>query len=495
MSTVNKVCVLLALLAVIASVNCQAQCPAGQMDADVLILGAGMAGLGAAETFSENGIDNFLIIDQRDKIGGRVQTAEFGGGIVELGPQWLAFADEDPTDIRHPFYEYVNRCNITLHENFFGGGGMINYNRTGHNIGEELAPEFERYNRARSLEVIAQVLSGLPEDEDISVAQGLRIGGWDPRTQLQEHVEQLAFDQPFSFPTSRASYRDYLTPELFMPRFFSFANTPRSRTVVNYPEGYSAIPRCLAEEFLVENDPRLILDTAIVEIEWGDDCICAISRAGEKYCAPYAILTFSLGELQKGFVKFTPPLPMIKNITLNQLENGHFLKIYIAFNETFWDDDVDSISYFNELRGRDYYPFFVTWGTLFPQRSHVLEAIVVGLDESKRIAYQDPEITRQEIYEVMRDIYGDKASEPVDILLNDFIANPYFYGNIFEPAVGVGPRQYDEMNAPCGNLYFSGDGMDIIHHSTAHAALFHGRKTAARIVDILQGPLDGKLHC
>ena len=69
------VCCLISLL--IVSVNSQAQCP-DQMDADVLVLGAGMAGLGAAETLSRNGITNFLIIEQRDKIGGRVQTAEFG---------------------------------------------------------------------------------------------------------------------------------------------------------------------------------------------------------------------------------------------------------------------------------------------------------------------------------------------------------------------------------------------------------------------------------
>ena len=80
--------VIAVVLALVSSVRSQAQCP-GQMDADVLILGAGMAGLGAAETLSQAGIDNFLIIDQRDQVGGRVQTAEFGGGIVELGPQWL----------------------------------------------------------------------------------------------------------------------------------------------------------------------------------------------------------------------------------------------------------------------------------------------------------------------------------------------------------------------------------------------------------------------
>lgn len=69
MSTAKVVAVVMATL--VCSVSSQAQCP-GQMDADVLILGAGMAGLGAAETLSQTGIDNFFIIEQRDQIGGRV---------------------------------------------------------------------------------------------------------------------------------------------------------------------------------------------------------------------------------------------------------------------------------------------------------------------------------------------------------------------------------------------------------------------------------------
>ncbi len=263
-------------------------------------------------------------------------------------------------------------------------------------------------------------------------------------------------------------------------------------SVLNYPEGYFAIPRCIADEFLFENDPRLILNTAIAEIEWGDDCVCTISRAGQRYCAPYAILTFSIGELQNGFVKFTPALPFIKDVTLNQLEMAHFLKVYVAFNETFWDVDVNGITYFNELRGREYYPFFAPWGADFPQRTHVLQAFVMGLDESKRIAYQDPEITRREIAEVMRDIYGDRASEPVDIVVNNFIANKYFFGNLLGVAVGVGRRQFDEMNTPCGNLFFSGEAISFDFHSLVHGALIHGRETAERIVKILQGPIKSK---
>ena len=61
----------------------------------------------------------------------------------------------------------------------------------------------------------------------------------------------------------------------------------------------------------------------------------------------------------------------------------------------------------------------------------------------------------------MRDIYGERASEPVDIMVNNFIANPYFFGNILTQAVGVDRRQFDEMTVPIGNLYFSGDSINF----------------------------------
>ncbi len=179
--------VILLLLTLIADVRSQAQCP-GQMDAEVLILGAGMAGLGAAETLSKNGINNFLIIDQRDKIGGRVQTEKFGGGIVELGPQWVIAADRNvPEDMQNPLLEIVRRCNITVHD--LGGRGLVSYNRQGESIALQLAPEFGNYQAALAPDVVQRVLDALPEDEDLSFSQGLRIGGWNPRTQLQEHVE------------------------------------------------------------------------------------------------------------------------------------------------------------------------------------------------------------------------------------------------------------------------------------------------------------------
>lgn len=62
-------------------------------DASVLILGGGVAGVIAARTLHERGHDNFLIVEARDELGGRMQTKTLGTGnhsfTVEQGPNWV----------------------------------------------------------------------------------------------------------------------------------------------------------------------------------------------------------------------------------------------------------------------------------------------------------------------------------------------------------------------------------------------------------------------
>ena len=55
------------------------------LDVDVLIMGAGMAGITAAKTLYDGGVTNILILEGTDRIGGRIRNAEFGGVTVELG--------------------------------------------------------------------------------------------------------------------------------------------------------------------------------------------------------------------------------------------------------------------------------------------------------------------------------------------------------------------------------------------------------------------------
>ena len=55
----------------------------------VAIIGAGIAGLSAANHLIENGIKDIVVIEARDRIGGRIHTVKHNGRPLELGAQWI----------------------------------------------------------------------------------------------------------------------------------------------------------------------------------------------------------------------------------------------------------------------------------------------------------------------------------------------------------------------------------------------------------------------
>ena len=61
----------------------------------VLILGAGVAGLTAAKTLRENGVNDFLILEAQDYIGGRFKQRSFAGARLEEGANWIHYADSE----------------------------------------------------------------------------------------------------------------------------------------------------------------------------------------------------------------------------------------------------------------------------------------------------------------------------------------------------------------------------------------------------------------
>ena len=62
---------------------------------DVAVIGAGAAGLAAGEALAKAGVD-VVVLEARDRIGGRVHTVQAGGYPVDLGGEWLHSADENP---------------------------------------------------------------------------------------------------------------------------------------------------------------------------------------------------------------------------------------------------------------------------------------------------------------------------------------------------------------------------------------------------------------
>lgn len=90
----------------------------------VLILGGGVAGVIAARTLHQNGIDDFLIVEARDQLGGRMMSQTFAGKIIELGPNWIQ-GTQTGNGPANPIFELAKKYGLSTQSNdWFGSVSM-----------------------------------------------------------------------------------------------------------------------------------------------------------------------------------------------------------------------------------------------------------------------------------------------------------------------------------------------------------------------------------
>lgn len=99
----------------------------GRTDATVLILGGGVAGVMAARTLHELGIDDFIILEARHELGGRMMSHTFGATgdewTVEVGANWVQ-GTQTGDGPANPVWELAKKHNVSLRSSHdFGSVG------------------------------------------------------------------------------------------------------------------------------------------------------------------------------------------------------------------------------------------------------------------------------------------------------------------------------------------------------------------------------------
>ena len=271
-------------------VACRGEGACESPDADVLILGAGMSGIAAAKTLFDNGVTNFIILEARDEIGGRMRAVDFAGVKVEAGANWIQGVDTTGSAEyeANPIWTLAQQCGL---QGRFNDYAVLVYRGDGSGV---VSPKEFRWNdfflaqQGAAKDSIAMQEAGEP---DTSVRAALINNGWTPVTEADNFIDWLYFDFCFAEPPDNTSLYNGAVP---LPTHRDFGE---NSFFVTDQRGYAYLAECLGAEFL--NDDRLRLKTTINLIEYTDDCVCATDFNQVKYCANYGIYTFSIGVLQE----------------------------------------------------------------------------------------------------------------------------------------------------------------------------------------------------
>lgn len=147
----------------------------------VAVLGAGLAGITAAQALAAANISDFLILEYTDTIGGRVAHTTFGSTpntsqpyVVKLGANWVQGL-VSPGGPENPIWTLAQKWNLT--NTFSNYSDILTYDETGYVDYSDLLDDFETAYAVLEQDAGTILVENL---QDRSVRTGLRLAGWNP---------------------------------------------------------------------------------------------------------------------------------------------------------------------------------------------------------------------------------------------------------------------------------------------------------------------------
>ncbi|ROV96927.1 hypothetical protein VSDG_04077 [Cytospora chrysosperma] len=453
----------------------------------VAILGAGVAGITAAQALSNASVADFLIIERNDYIGGRMAHTTFGTKpdgtpyIVELGANWIqGLGAEDPSAPENPIWSFAKKWNIT--NTYSDYDSVLTYDETGAVDYLNLIDEYENAYDTAAADAGKLLTENL---QDTSTRAGLSLAGWKPKQDMKKAaVEWWEWDSSAAYSPDKSGFVFGVTGENLTFNQFGEDN--------NYAldqRGFNAWLVGEASAFLdlSNDDPRLHLNTTVSSIDYSDSEATVHMSNGECVSAEQVICTFSLGVLQNDVVEFAPELPRWKREAIEQFQMATYTKIFYQFNTTFWPEDTQYFLY-ADPHTRGYYPMWQSLSTEgFLPGSNIIFVTVVD-DESHRIEKQSDEQTKAEGLEVLRRMFPDvDVPEPIDFMYPRWTSEAWTHGSYSNWPVGMTLEKHQNLRANIGALWFSGEHNSAQYYGFLHGAWFEGREVGEHVAALLKG--------
>jgi len=274
-------------------------------NADVLVIGAGMAGVTAARELARDGF-GVIVVEGGDRVGGRLRTIrDFGPDPVEAGAEFI-HGDGAATWPEVRAAGLSTRPCPLVRDTMLSLGGSARW----------LPIALLHPGSWHAATILRSIASFSPPD--VSAREFLERRRDRGRARLLSEMTLTAH-----LPGS--------IDEIGMLGLLS-DGVHRLETGLNHrvAEGYDRLPA------FVGGDLDIRFGFVVETVSWEPDGVTLRSTDGGELSARTAICTLPVGVLASGSVRFDPGLPDGKTSALRDLQMGPVLKILLRFSERFW---------------------------------------------------------------------------------------------------------------------------------------------------------------
>ncbi len=436
---------------------------------DVVVIGAGVAGLAAARELQARGLD-VVVLEARERIGGRVFTRRDRGTPVpiELGAEFIhGSAPELEEIIREASLASVDiggrRWQVTG-EHF----------RPADDFWERLDRVIRRLNEKRTPDrSFRQFLDSKPGGRKLAL---------DRRLALQ-FVESFHAADPDR--VSERALADGGSPE----------GDVRERRIGRVLEGYDRVAEWISSPL----GDRVRLSAVVTRVRWAPGNVSVESRHPDGRSRPAldataAVIAVPLGVLQAaagdpGTIEFDPEL-RAKRPILAQLAMGSVVRITLRLSERVWAADwfakqtrteaLDTLSFLHTSDEQ-----FPIWWTAYPLRVPVMVGWHGG-PGARELSQLAPEQIEDAAIAALSRQLGIAPRRMRGLVeaawLHDWEHDPLSRGAYSYQTVGGVDAPAALARPLRGTLFFAGEATDVEGRTgTVHGAIATGRRAAAEV--------------
>jgi|CXWL01.1.fsa_nt_gi monoamine oxidase len=425
-------------------------------DADVLVLGAGIAGLTAARDLAAAGL-RVVVLEARDRVGGRLWTDRTTASIpLDLGASWIHGIQGNPlvplarrAGVRTSPTDYDSLTRFDSQGRQLSPAADRALDRRFADFTRFVADERRRRHR---LELPDQPLAAAVAD--FIAARGItgaarRELDYAVVSEVEQEwaadVEDLSFDgwdQDGELPGGDVLLLD----------------------------GYDRIAALQAAGLDVR------LGKVVRRVERTAEQV-RVTTDGGLFTAPRAVVALPLGVLQAD-VTFAPALPARKLRALAHLGMGVLDKLYLRFPRPFWSGaDSQLLGYVATTRGS-----YAEWLDLHHATGEPVLLVFHAGSAAVAVEAKTDAVLAAEAMVVLRSIFGAGAPDPLAVRAVRWAADPFSHGSYSHLRTGGVPGDYDALAAAIDDrLFFAGEATHRRFPATVHGALLSGQRAAREL--------------
>ncbi|KAK2999728.1 hypothetical protein RJ639_023095 [Escallonia herrerae] len=468
----------------------------------VIIIGGGFAGIAAARALQDASFQ-VILLESRDRVGGRVHTDYSFSFPVDLGASWLhGVCKENP--LAHvigrlglPLYRTVvtTRCYMTTiwREDsgiFFNTACYALFDMDGNQVPQELVSkvgeDFEsileetdkiRQENSEDMSVFRAIsmvferrpdlrLEGLAhkvlqwylcrmEGWFASDADTISLKGWDQAKKSIPWPENLAKPRNYKIQEAAARHALRRTPRILSNKEEELRPGGHGLMI----RGYRPVINTLAKGLDIRLSHR------VTKIARRYNGVKVTVEGGSTFTADAAIVTVPLGVLKSKYIKFEPRLPEWKEAAIADLGVGIENKIILHFEKVFWPN-VEFLGVVAETSyGCSYFL------NLHKATSHAVLVYMPAGQLARDIEKMSDEAAANFAFMQLRKILPG-ASAPH--LVSRWGTDVNSLGSYSYDKVGKPHELYERLRIPVDNLFFAGEATSINYPGSVHGAYSTG---------------------